>query len=57
MGSDIKAKLLKGDRPAAPEGVSHQYTALIQKCWAADAKSRPTFSEISKVAEERMNEK
>jgi len=57
MGNDVRAKAVRGERPILPEGVGQPYTTLMQKCWNHDPKARPSFSDIHKTAQEKMNEK
>lgn len=42
----ILNRVLNGNRPKIPDNISKQYQHLIERCWAEDPDSRPTFREI-----------
>lgn len=44
--SQVEDAIMKGSRPTVPEGVLPAYSSVMIACWAEDAMSRPTFTEI-----------
>jgi serine/threonine protein kinase len=55
------AEICKGDRPALPlldrstgAGMPKQMQTLLNQCWAAEPKERPTFQQISKLLQNQL---
>ena len=48
----IMSKVVSGDRPVFPPGVSKFAKELVTRCWSQKASERPTFEEICKELEE-----
>jgi len=42
----VDAVLNKGERPAIPEHCPKKLKILIENCWSADPKKRPSFQQI-----------
>ena len=43
---DMMEAIINGERPTFPQWVPEAFRNLSQKCWAADANGRPSFTEI-----------
>ena len=44
--SQVEDAIMKGERPAVPEGSLPVFSALMRACWGDDPAARPTFTEI-----------
>eukprot|EP00727_Mastigamoeba_balamuthi_P008181 m51a1_g3984 putative serine-threonine protein (1351) ;mRNA; r:464591-469876 len=44
--NEIGPHVVKGERPAIPEGCPEAYAALISGCWAQDYAARPEFTDV-----------
>ncbi|KAK8892736.1 hypothetical protein M9Y10_029977 [Tritrichomonas musculus] len=49
---EIITKVVNGERPPIPSKVPECYRMLIEKCWAPDPNSRPTFAEIVQIIDD-----
>ncbi|ORX40883.1 hypothetical protein BD324DRAFT_647787 [Kockovaella imperatae] len=45
----LRKSILKGQRPLKPPGMPDELYKICQKCWAASAPDRPSFSVLSKM--------
>ncbi|WVR08680.1 hypothetical protein IAU60_005738 [Kwoniella sp. DSM 27419] len=44
--SIVRKAVQNGERPEQPADVDHRLWDLVERCWAQDSSSRPTFAEI-----------
>lgn len=44
--AQVLFKVFSGQKPPVPDCMPDEYRALMQACWAAEAKQRPTFKEV-----------